>query len=309
MDFSTIRSQVSQLINLDESANDLTTIYNRWINETYKRLAADANWPWLIKHDIVQTVTEISTGTVAITSGDTALTFSSGPTPSVTTANGYRIQLEGADDWYDISAHTAGATSATLADNFLRDTLTTGTYVLRKWFYSLPSDIDRIIVVTEANDNTPLEYLDHRELKKTFPDIETDGTPNTYTIEGLDSSNNWRTRFFPTPDTTINIDFWYYQTITELSADGDTPIFPSKWHEILIWGVLSWYGFLFRDDPVRQGLATSNYNKLLKSMKASLIPTTDEITQISPFDTRRPLGGRKRLATPVLPGDYGHNFR
>lgn len=299
MDFSTIRSQVGSIVNLDESANNMTTLYNRWINETYKRVAASANWPWLLTHDIVQTETDITTGTVAITQGDTALTFSTGPTPSV--ANDYRIQIEGSDNWYDISSHTAGATSATLSDNFLGTTVTVATYIVRKFWYSLPSDIDRITTVTEATQNTPLGYIDQRELKKAFPDPQTFGVPYLYTLEGQDTSNDWRARFFPVPDTQVNIDFWYYKEITELSADTDQPIFPTKWHEILIWGVLAWYGFLFRDDAARRNMSMSNYNEMLKIMKKSILPTTDEIDQIRPWDVR----GRRGLQPLLLPGNFG----
>ncbi len=308
MDFLTIRNQIGSIINLDESANNLTTLYNRWINETYKRVAASANWPWLLNLDVVQTVTDIETGTVAITKGDTALTFSSGPTPSV--VNDYRIQISGSDNWYDITAHTAAATAATIADNFLGDTVTVAPYTLRKFWYSLPSNIDRIVVVTEATENTPFTYIDHRELKKTFPDVEITGVPYLYTIEGRDTSDNWRTRFFPVPSTAINVDFWYYKEIAELSANTDTPIFPTKWHEILIWGVLAWYGFLFRDDPTRRNIAMSNYNAMLDIMKKSILPTTDEINQIQPWDAsfNRGLRGRGALAPLTLPGNFGRRF-
>lgn len=306
MDLSTIRSQVGSIVNLDESANDLTTIYNRWINETYKRVASSANWPWLLTHDIVQTVTDITTGTVAITNGTTALEFSSAPTPSV--ATDFRIQISGSNNWYDIDSHTAGATSATLSDNFLGDTVAAATYIVRRFWYSLSSTVDRIVTVTEATENTPLEYIDPRELKKLFPNVETDGIPFRYTIEGRDSSDNWRTRFYPTPDKAINVDFWFYKEITELSANTDKPIFPTKWHEILLWGVLAWYGFLFRDDAPRRNMAMSNYRDMLDIMKKSLLPTTDEIDQIQPWDTVR-LRGRLSLSPLTLPGNFGVPFR
>jgi len=306
MDFSTIRDQVANIVNLDESANDLTTLYNRWINETYKRVAASANWPWLLKLDVVQTAEDITTGTVAITKDTTALVFSSGPTPSV--ATDYRILIDGDDNWYDISSHTAGATSATLSDNYLGATVTVATYIVRRFWYSLPSDVDRIVSVTEATENTPLEYIDHRELKKLFPDVETTSVPFRYTIEGQDSSNNWRVRFFPAPDSAISIDFWYYKEVTELSASTDTPILPTKWHEVLVWGTLGWYAFLFRDDPTRRNIAMSNYNEMLDIMKKSILPTTDEIDQIQTWDSVR-FRGRRNIAPLILPGAFGGTFR
>ena len=254
---------------------------------------------------VLQTETDITTGTVAITNDTTALVFSSAPTPSV--ATDFRIQIDGSDNWYDISSHTAGATAATLADNYLGTTVTAATYIVRKYWYSLPSTLDRIVSVTSAVDNIPLQYIDHRELKQLFPEVETTGTPFKYTIEGRDASDNWRTRFFPSPDAEINIDFWFYKEITELSADTDAPIFPTKWHEILIWGVLAWYGFLFRDDATRRNIAMSNYNDMLDTMKKSILPTVDDFDQIQPWDTVRHRG-RQGLLPLALPGNFGRTL-
>lgn len=308
MQLSTIRTRISELVRLSESVGDFASTIDSWINETYRRVSNEANWPWLLKHDILQTTTDITTGTASVAAADTALTFSSGPTPSI--ANDYRIQLTGqSDDWYDISAHTAGATSATLADAFLgTSNYSAGAYILRKYWYSLPSDLDVIVSLTEATQNTPIHYIDHRTLKQIFPDPETTNTaPRFFTLEGLDSSNLWRIRFYPVPSSKINVDLWYYLKITELSADTDSPIFPAKWHEILIWGALAFYGYMYRDDVDRQRIARENYEDLLNKMRRNLLPTSDQLIQLHPWDARS-VRGAPGLHPLLLPSNYGRNY-
>jgi len=305
MDLQTIRSRISEQIGISSALENQTNRYNSWINETYKRVASEANWPWLLTHDVVQTVAEITTGTVSVNSGDTALTFSSAPAVSV--ANDYQIQFAATDDWYDISAHTAGATSATLADPYVSSTnLSGGTYLLRKVFYSLPSNIDRILDMRQAISDSKLTYVDVREFDRVLPDPTSTGDPYVYFLQGLDSSNNWRCGFYPTPDSIQNIHIRYYKAVTELSSDTDTPIFPSKWHQILVHGALAYFGWNFRDDT-RRNLAIQDYERMLSQMIKSLKPTTDDITVIVPWDLRVS-SSNFGVRPPIFPPAFGRRF-
>lgn len=300
MDLQTIRARIAEQIGVSESISGQTTKYNSWINETYKRVSSAANWPWLLKHDVVQTSADITTGTVSINASDTALTFSSAP--SVSVANDWQIQFSDSDDWYDITSHTASSTSATLADGYTGSSnLSGGTYTLRKVYYSLASDLDRILSVRQARTDVKLAYVDPREFDIVLPDPTSTGKPTVYSILGLDSSNNWRMTFFPIPDAKINIHVRYYKAVTELSSNTDEPIFPEKWHEILVWGALAFYGFSYRDDT-RQEMAAKLYASILDDMKRRMKPTTDQITVIQPWD-RRAISGI--LRTPLFPPEYG----
>ena len=300
MDLQTIRARVAEQIGVSDSLSGQMTRYNSWINETYKRVAGAANWPWLLKNDIVQASADITTGTVSINSADTALTFSSAP--SVSVANDWRIQFADSDDWYDITSHTASSTSATLSDGYTASSnLSAGTYTLRRFYYSLASDVDRILSVKQARSDVKLTYVDSREFDIVLADPTSTGNPTTYLLPGLDSSNNWRINFFPFPSAKMNIDVRYYKTVTELSANTDEPIFPKKWHEILIWGALATFGFSYRDDT-RQKEAIAVYSSILGDMKRNLKPTTDQIVVIQPWD-RRTIGGIIR--TPLFPPEYG----
>lgn len=297
MDLQTIRSRISEQVGLSADLTGSATRYNSWINETYKRVASEAPWPWLLTHDVVQTVAEITTGTVSINSGATALTFSSAPAVSV--ANDYQIQFSTSDDWYDISAHTAASTSATLADAYTASTnLSSGTYLLRKVFYSLPSDVDRILDVRQSISDTALTYTPIRDFDRVLPDPTSTGDPYIYSIVGLDSSDNWRIVFYPTADSIINVHVRYYKNITELSANTSQPIFPDKWHQVLVHGALAFFGWNYRDDS-RRNFALQDYEKMIKNMKMSILPTTDSITVIGP------VASSSGLRPPIFPSAFG----
>lgn len=280
---------------------DLTqdsAIVGSWANAAYQHVSGLFNWPWLIKTGTFQTVADIATGTASINAGSAALTFSSPPTGSV--ANDYWIQFSTTSDWYPISAHTASSPSATLSVPYVgTSNYTAGTYNLRKIFYSMPSDLDRIDELRQAITKQKIEFIDIRSFHRIIADPTAIYTPVYYSLIGLDSSKNWRIGLFPTPNAVINIQMLYYQKITELSSDTDTPLIPDKWHNVLVWGALALYGHDFIDD-YRVKTAMERYEAGVNEMTAHYNPVPDQRTVIQPWDTRTRLG--------ILPIRFPSNF-
>ena len=100
------------------------------------------DWYWARKQPrgIVTTDPLVETGTVTVTEGSTAVTFSSGPTASVA---GWRLEVAKLPTVPRILSHTAGSTSATLDAVWPEDTQTTATYVCYNVEYDLASDFVR----------------------------------------------------------------------------------------------------------------------------------------------------------------------
>lgn len=271
----------------EETGLDLTTdntMIQAWVNQAYRHVSGLFNWPWLITHDTVQTVADITTGTVSINAGSTALTFSSAPAASV--ANDYMIQFADSDDWYDIASHTAASTSATLADAYTgASNLSGGTYTLRKVYYSLPSDCSRIISLRQFRSDVKLSPVDMRTFHRELPDPTHTGEPECYYLDGLDSSNNWRLVFYPTPNATMNVSVHYLKRITELSADATEPIMPVEFHNVIVFGALAMYGHSFIDDT-RVQEAGKRYNQVLTDMIKNSNPVPDRVTSKSPWFER-----------------------
>ena len=267
---------------MDRTQDD--DIVKSWTNQIYQYVSGLFNWPWLVKNTILQTVADITTGTVSVNAGSTALTFSSAPSSSV--ANDYMIQFSTSDDWYYISSHTAGSTSATLSVAYTGSSnLSAGTYTLRKVFYSLASDLDRIMDIHQDITDNKINFVDIRTFDRIIPDPTATGTPVYYSLIGLDSSKNWRISFYPTPDAIANMQIRYYQRITELSSDSDEPLIPAKWHSVLVWGALAFHGHPFIDDT-RTADAKNRFDRMIDDMVRHSNHVPDQMIVLQPWDTR-----------------------
>lgn len=289
MDFSVLQTRVANEVGLDTTAD--ATILGAWVNAAYKQVCGIENWPWLLKLATIQTVADITTGTVSIDAASTALTFSSGPAASV--ANQYMIQFTTvSDDWYLISAHNAGATSATLSVPFNgASNLTAVAYVLRKVFYSLASDTDRIVDARQSRTKNKLGAVDIRTFDRYLPDPTATGDPLYYYLAGIDPSNAWQVGLYPIPSTAENIQIRYLCIPADMTGT-DLPNLPEKFHAVLIYGALYMFGHDYIDDSRIQS-AKARYDQAVSDMRENYNPIPDQMTVIQPWDSRpRRLVGR-----------------
>lgn len=302
MTLTTLLAAVAQETGLDVT-NDATKL-TAWINSAYQFVSGSYAWPWLLKNGTIQTVTDITTGTVSINAGATSLTFSSAPAVSV--ANQYMIKFDDtSNDWYNISSHSAASTSATLASPYLgTSNLSGGSYTLRKVLYSLPSDCDRIIDLRQAITKVKLVPVDARTFDYYLPDPTATADPVYYSTIGLDSSNAWQVTLYPVPSETINIQVRYLKMITALSSGSDVPVIPAKFHDVLVFGALAMYGHEYIDDS-RVTTAQTRFAAVLETMKREYNPAPDTMTVLQPWDLR-PTYPTFRLRFPSnYPYPYG----
>lgn len=281
--FLTLKTRVAQEAGLDISTDD--SMIGSWVNLSYKHICGLFNWPWLLKPGTIRTVADITTGTVSINADSTALTFSSAP--SVSVANQYMIQFTSvSDDWYLISSHTAASTSATLTTAFNgTSNLSGGEYILRKVFYSLPSDLDKVIDLRQAITDIKLTAIGLPTFDLYVPDPTATGDPLAYSMAGLDSNKYWQIGLYPVPSSVINIQLRYLQLPADMSSSTDTPLLPEKYHDVIIYAALYLFGHAFIDDD-RYRLAKDRYDMLVKHMKATYNPVPDELHVIQPWDSR-----------------------
>jgi hypothetical protein len=261
------------------------------------------DWPWLIKNTVIQTIVDITTGTATILAGGTSVTLSS--TIAVSTANTYKIKFVGAtDDWYLITAHTAGTGTLTISPAFVGSTnYTAGTYIIRKIYYSLASDFDRMVDMHQAINKYALQSIDLRNFDRIVPDPAATGVPKYFMISGEDATNIPRLTFYPIPDAKINVEYNYYASIVELSGDTDVPIFPSKWHPVLVWMALAGFGHMYIDDS-RVTLAKARAEEGIKEMIKNYSNDPSKITVLQPWDVR----GRYRVFGAKFPANFPEQY-
>ncbi len=269
MTFLQIRQRIAELMGL--SATDTTPDANgvmqdklkAWVNNRYKALAAKRSWNWLVKDSIVQTTPDVTTGTVTATNGSTALIFSNAILPA--DVQGYFVQIQDTTDWYEVVS-ASDTSNAVMDVPFLGLTSGTYTFTLRKFYYLLPADTGKILDVSQHRIwNTALKFIPARILDQYLTYRQQTNRPRYYTIIGINSTRQYKMELFPYPNVAMNLNVRRYQVITEMTADTDIPVLPEAYHEILVWAVLSTYGYTFLDDT-RIASAKAEFNTLYQDM-------------------------------------------
>ena len=301
MQFSVLVTRVAEETGL--SVTDDAAKIKSWINEAHRFLCGMREWAWMMGSGTIQTTADITNLTAAVDAGGTAVTLSS--TVAGSLANDYWIQFSTSDDWYAITAHTAGTDAVTISPAYVGSAaLTADACTIRRVYYSAASTADRIIDMYEAIQDRQLVYVDPRELDRQVPDPSSTGTPTAYTILGFDSSNNWRLSFYPIPDTTMNIQYRYYKKTTDLTNDTDVPQLPEKWHMGIVFVALALFGHPYIDDSRMQS-AEMRARQTVAEMVKQLSPHSDKHAVMQPWDSR---GGR-RIFGAQFPPDFPQYWR
>lgn len=108
----------------------------------------DETWPWAKAKGplVIELQPKYDTGTITLTQGSEAGTFSSGPTSSL---QGYHIQINGREEWFKIAQHTAAATAFEL-DGAYPDASGSGlSFTAVKLDYQL---VPAYIIINESNN-------------------------------------------------------------------------------------------------------------------------------------------------------------
>lgn len=265
--FLVLQQELAAQCGLDQTVSSQATLLKRWINQAQQTILRSYEWPFLRSPTplVIQTVADITTGTVATTAGSLTITFSSAPTVSVA---GRYIQTSSSNDWYRISAHTALSASATLEIVAIY-TASAATYTVRKQYYSTSTSVDRIIQIWQ--DILPYQLIETTpEYFQSFnPGFLSSGTPRIYCMAGIDSSSGAGTpqfRLWPNPDAVINLRIDYFTVATDLSADADVSVIPAKWHTTVLLEGAKAQAFSFLDDS-RYDKSVVLFSSLIEAMK------------------------------------------
>lgn len=308
--FLTLQQELGAQCGLDPTISAQGTLLKRWINNAQQQILRSFEWPFLRSPTplVVQTVPDISSGTVATTAGSTSITFSTTPVDSNgsnVSVSGRFIQTSSSNDWYKITAHTSGTTSATLEIAAIY-TATAATYSVRKLYYSTSSNVDRIIQIFQ--DILPYQLIETTpEYFQSFnPGFLSSGTPRLYCAAGIDSSSGSGTpqfRLWPNPDAVINLRIDYYTVATDMSADADISVIPAKWHTTVLLEGAKAQAYSFMDDS-RYKDSIVLFNAGIEEMKNEYENSLHRHRVMTAADNQ-PVGGN--LGYMPLPFNYPRN--
>jgi len=243
------------------------------INEVYRDIAMKYDWEFLDKRTIINTVADITAGTISVTNNSTAATYSSAPTPStaqrVLIVDGNTIDPGAA---YRISAHTAGATAATLDAAYTGATSATAGYTVYGDSYDLPADCGHVKHIRRAGYKRPMEKIGPPEMEALKGWDLSEGSPQVYAVYDFDTTGDPTTQrqlvIHPYPDEIYRMEVHYRQALnTELT--GSTRSFiPDDFAQLLVWGTLGVGYPIFLSDIERGTYFQTLFNDRLLLLNA-----------------------------------------
>jgi len=280
--------------NTNLPVSDTTTLnrVKRLVNMVLtQEIAPHKNWYWLQKRSTIRHKQKYTTGTISITNASTAATLSTGPATTVGDVGSfleYYIKINGFDEIYRISAHTAEATAVTLETAFLGTTNTTASYRIWRPFEELPTDCAEVMEVwIDRGTRRPLAGIgpqDFHKLRRLSPYTEGhpevfsqydhhDPTPGTAETEADRVRKLFLYPAINTEDVTINL-LWR-QEAAALDADADEPLVPIEDRNVLVLGTewLIWDKLM--RNPEQAQLAFGAFNRKLTSMSGRTEAATD----------------------------------
>lgn len=228
MDLTAIQASVYRRIQeSSENTAFSTTIVNDYINEGYRYVWTFQNtpWEWLIdetyKVNPYTNIADDSTDTTAYV--DAVTNMFANQWLTINNGTVYeRAKISGTP-----------ATTLTLASPGLVETYEDGDEVSSNML-ALPTDyfnmLDVICEDISSGLQTTMRLIkaDEEEIDRLYPRI-TDGVPTHYYVR------NGYLYIYPVPDKAYKFELKYFKKPTALSESTDEPIFPSEYHDLLVY--------------------------------------------------------------------------
>ena len=268
-----IETRCANSLRIPTSNSTEMTKLDAVINEVYRDIALKYDWEFLHKRTVINTVADITTGTISVTNDSTSVTFSSAPTPSVAQrvliVDGNTIDPGAA---YRVSAHTAGATAATLDAAYTGGTDTAAAYSVYGDSYDLPTDCEHVRFIRRAGFQHPMKRIDPSEMEEIKGWDRSEGSPQIYSVYDFDTTGDPTTQrqlvIHPYPDEIYRMEVHYRRSLNTELATTTRPLIPDDFAQLLVWGTLGVGYAIFLNDTERAGYFQSLFNDRLLLLTA-----------------------------------------
>jgi len=321
--YKDIQDAVLEALGVQSSDTKALNKVKRLINMVYlDEVVPLKRWRWLEKSTSVVHEGYYASGTVSVTHDSTAVTLSAAPAAAEGSFTGYKFSVNGQQEVYTISAHTAESATITLSGNFIGTTATEKSYKIWRDRVDLPVDAKETVEIVHAKHTDPVKPRGWQEITKMI-------TSNPK-AEGYPSNYSTRDFFDPTPGTpeaetdryrqvelypsitlnpvTLHID--YVVEPSELDADTDEPVLPIGDRIVLYYGALAHAWGIIARDVESQSIAQQQFNAKLARMGGETEDGQDypnlgaRSSYLSAF--RRSGLSRRKLANVALAGESSY---
>lgn len=290
--FSDIYGYVSEQVK--GGTSNLDQIKDR-VNFCYQRLATEHKWKFLKTSRDIFVPIKYTTGTISITSGDRVVTGAS--TVWTEYMVGMKILIGNVSQYvFEIISVDTAAQTLVLSERYSGTTVTLGSYTIYKDEFGLPPDLFDINTITHSFQPYLLTKVTPTQLSRMVAlSPLTTGKATYFTIDGYcgydgppwdsavwnndfwggDDINVVNLKLYPSiPDANYILHLDYFKQVEELINDTDEPLIPLNNRVILVYGAISEFASLQRDE-VTSAIYDRKYKDELKKL-ASYITDTDD---------------------------------
>lgn len=257
--FTDLENEVYTHAYLDSSSQ---TNVDRWLNYVQQDICARWPWPFMESFEAFPTIPDYVTGTVSISTGSFNVT---GVGTTFTSAMGdgtYWVQFSGSNDWYKISSYVSATNIITEIAYQPSTSLVNGSFIVRKRYYALSSNCDRIVDI--VNQATPLKLIqvDPRTIDDLRPNPQSTNSPYGYLAWSINSSGNIQITPYPFPS-----DARVFQLKTlKRPTDGSVSI-PNKYAHLIAWGAIA-VAWAYNKDFEKANAWSNKLEQRLMQMKS-----------------------------------------
>lgn len=251
-DFADIYTSILEELKIQSTDTVNLNRIKRIINEIYlDEVAPFKRWWWLSGHTDVEVKPYYGTGTASVTPASTTVTLSIAPGASDGSKAGYYFAVDGFDEIYTISTHTALSTTVVLTTPYTGTLNATATYKIWTDKVILPTDCRETVEVWHDFYKQTMEARGLQDFRKLVAEAPkqlarpyyystydfVDPTPLTAETE----TDRYRIlKVYPSVydnSTTVHID--YVKEVAALELAGDEPLMPIEDRSVLKYGALS----------------------------------------------------------------------
>lgn len=273
-----------------DGSSDFESVALSYLNRSYNALifggneffpTAHEDWWWLKAEANIILQPSITTGTVSVTHNSTSIAFSSGPASDM---DGYFFKVDGHQDVFRISAHTAADTAATLDSVYTGTTNATASYRLFKLEYDLAAACLKVTGPMQAFRDSEYDIygMALSELQSQYPlSLIQMGTPDRYAQVDEDTV---RFNKYIDTDELVRVDYDYMRKPDALTDSGsEEPLVPLKFRYVLA-DMTTFFLLMDKDDTRAQAVGEMAKSGIaaMSLENRSRMANTGEMGQIKP---------------------------
>ena len=300
-DFSDLYNAVLEELKIQDSDTNALNRIKRRLNVIYRdEVVPFAKWWWLNGHTTLKVKPYFTGGTATVTPNSTTVTLSSAPSASLGSFARHKFMVEGYDEIYEISAHTAGSATITLSAEYTGNLSSTATFKIWQDRLALPTDCKETTNVQHDFSREPMEGKGLSEFRRIAAvSAKTESRPLYYCVTDYydssgseDEAGRYRELLiFPAiydKATTLHVD--YVKEVTEMTSDGDEPVMPIEDRVVLLYGTLAWAWSAILRNPEEAARNEQLYQRKLARMAGKMQDSMDKpklVASSSYFNSKR----------------------